>query len=256
MNIAILQARMSSSRLPNKVLKEINGIPLLKYEVERILKSKKIDKLIIATSIDSSDDKIEEFSKENNIDVFRGDLNDVLSRYYLCAKEFKDKNNLDDLNIIRVTGDCPIIDPVVIDEVICFFEKNNCDYASNTLIPTYPDGMDIEVCSFDALKIAFSEATFKSDREHVTLFIKNDERFKRLNFVSKYDFSHLRMTVDEQSDFDFIKVIIENLYKENPSFSYLEVVSFLTKNPDLLYINSNIQRDEGLYESLKNDGRI
>lgn len=256
MNLAILQARMSSTRLPNKVLKEVKGIPLLRYECERILQSQKINKLIIATSNDKSDDAIEYFAKENNIEVFRGSLNDVLSRYFICATEFKEVNNINELNIIRVTGDCPIIDPQVIDAVIDYFEVNDCDYVSNTLVPTYPDGMDIEICTYKALEIAYNEATFKSDREHVTLFIKNNDRFKKLNYTSKYDFSHLRMTVDEENDFELIKIILENLYKNNPNFSYLDAISFMTKNPDTLFINSNITRDEGLAKSLKEDGRI
>lgn len=256
MNLAILQARMSSTRLPNKVLKEINGISLLQYECERILQSKKIDHLIIATSTEETDDEIEQFSKKNNIEIYRGSLDDVLSRYFECAREYKDRNNIDGLNIVRVTGDCPIIDPIVIDEVIEYFEINNCDYASNTLLPTYPDGMDIEITTYNALEIAYNEAIFKSDREHVTLYIKNNEQFKKLNYVSKYDFSHLRMTVDEENDFILIKRIIENLYKQNPNFSYLDAISFMTKTPDTFYINSNIIRDEGLMKSLKKDGRI
>lgn len=256
MNLAILQARMSSTRLPNKVLKEVNGKPLLSYECERILKSKRIDKLIIATSNDKSDDAIEIFANQNNIEIFRGSLDDVLSRYYVCAKKFKDTQNIDNLNIVRVTGDCPLIDSEVIDDVIKSFIKNDCDYASNTLEPSYPDGMDIEICTYEALKTAHNEATFKSDREHVTLYIKNNEKFKKLNYTSKYDFSHLRLTVDEENDFQLIKIILENLYEENPNFSYFDAISFMTKNPDTLYINSNITRDEGLAKSLREDGRI
>lgn len=256
MNLAILQARMSSTRLPNKVLKEVNGIPLLKYECERILKSKNIDKLIIATSEDINDGAIVGFGKKYNVEVYRGSLNDVLSRYFECATKYKEINEIDNLNIVRVTGDCPIIDPVVIDEVIEYFESNDSDYTSNTLKATYPDGMDIEICTYKALEMAYKEATFKSDREHVTLYIKNNKKFQKLNYTSKYDFSHFRLTVDEESDFELIKIIIENLYDKNPNFTYLDVVSFMTKNPDTLYINSNIIRDEGLIKSLKDDGRI
>lgn len=255
-NLAILQARMSSSRLPNKVLKKVCEKELLKYECERILNSKKIDHLIIATSTDKSDDKIKQFAEENNIEVYRGSLDNVLSRYFECAQNFKENNNIKNLNIVRLTGDCPLIDSKVIDEVIGFFEENSSDYASNTLIPTYPDGMDIEICTFEALKIAYNEARYKSDREHVTLFIKNNTKFKKLNYMAICDFSHLRMTVDEQNDFELIKIILENLYKDNPNFSYLDVISFMTKNPDTLYINSNITRDEGLLKSLRADGRI
>ena len=256
MNLAILQARMTSTRLPNKVLREVNDIPLLKYECERILRSKKIDKLILATSLDKSDDSIENFAKRNNLDIFRGSLEDVLSRYYKCAKAFKEDENIRNLNIIRITGDCPIIDPQIIDEVIEYFNKNNCDYVSNTLIPTYPDGMDIEIFTFKTLEIAYREAIFKSDREHVTLFIKTNNKFKKLNYASKYDFSHLRMTVDEENDFELIKIILENLYENNPNFSYLDVISFMSKNPTSFFINSNIIRDQGLLKSLKEDGRI
>ncbi|MEA3352850.1 MAG: glycosyltransferase family protein [Campylobacterota bacterium] len=256
MNLAILQARMGSTRLPNKVLKEINGKPMLAYECERIKRSKKIDDLIIATSTDPSDDAIEDFAYKNDIKIYRGDLSNVLSRYYNCAVEYKQKNETDNINIVRVTGDCPIIDPIVIDEVIESFEKFKCDYTSNTLEPTYPDGMDIEICKFEALESAYKSAVYKSDMEHVTLYIKNSEEFSKFNYRSKYDFSHIRLTVDEKEDFELIKIIIENIYDKNPQFSYMDVISFMTKNPNLLFINSNITRDEGLKKSLKEDGRI
>ena len=256
MNLAILQARMSSSRLPNKVLKEVNGKPLLAYECERVLKSEKIDRLIIATSADSEDDAIEAFARQNGLDVYRGSLDDVLSRYYECAMAFKTENGVEELNIVRVTGDCPVIDPEIIDEVITAYESGVYDYASNTLEPTYPDGMDIEVCSFEALQEAYKNAVYKSDREHVTLYIKNSDRFKKLNYEADCDFSHLRLTVDEQSDFELIKAVLETLYPKKPEFTYLDIISLMTKNPDLLFINSSIQRDEGLAKSLKEDGRV
>jgi len=256
MNLAILQARMSSSRLPNKVLKKVNKKELLLYEIERIQRSKKIDKLIIATSNDKSDDILEEFCILNNIECFRGSLDDVLSRYYDCAKKFKEDNNIENLNIIRVTGDCPVIDFIVIDEVITAFENGNYDYTSNTLSPTYPDGMDIEVCKFEVLEYAYTNATLKSDREHVTLYIKNSDKFKKYNYKARVDFSHLRLTVDEQNDFDLIENILENLYPKNKNFTYLDIVAYMTQNPNLLFINSDIGRDEGLAKSLKEDGRI
>lgn len=256
MNLAILQARMSSSRLPNKVLMEVQGKPLLKYECERLLKSSKIDKLIIATSVDESDNPIENFANKNNIDVFRGSMDDVLSRYYNCALEYKEKYKIDELNIVRVTGDCPVIDFFVIDKVIEAFENNDCDYASNILIPTYPDGMDIEICTFSALEYSNHNAKYKSDREHVTLFIKNNDKFIKHNYLNDYDFSNLRLTVDEQSDFELIKKIIIGLYAKNPSFSYMDVISYMTKNPNLFFLNSDIKRDEGLEKSLKEDGLI
>jgi spore coat polysaccharide biosynthesis protein SpsF len=256
MNLAILQARMSSTRLPNKVLKEVEGRALLAYECERIKKSNKIDDLVIATSTDTSDDLIESFAKEHQIKLFRGSLDDVLSRYYECAKSYQQDNPIEDLNIVRVTGDCPVLDSCVIDEVIEAFEKSDCDYTSNTLEPTYPDGMDIEICTFNALEVAYKEAVYQSDREHVTLFIKNDPRFKKLNVRAKHDFSHLRLTVDEERDFVLIEQVLSKLYPNNPNFGYLDIVALMTQYPDMLYINSTIIRDEGLLKSLKADGRI
>ena len=256
MNLAILQARMSSTRLPNKVLKEVNDKALLAYECERILNSKTIDKLIIATSEDESDNLIESFCKKNKIECFRGPLEDVLSRYYQCAKGYKERNSIDKLNIVRVTGDCPVIDYQVIDEVISTFENGDYDYVSNTLTPTYPDGMDIEICSYEALEYAYENATFKSDREHVTLYIKNSDRFRKFNHKAQHDFSHLRLTVDEESDFELIKNILEHLYVENKNFTYWDIIVYMSKNPNLFFVNSEITRDEGLTKSLKEDGRI
>ena len=256
MYLAILQARMGSTRLPGKVLMKVVGKPLLQYECERVLQAKKIDKLIIATSTDPLDDAIETFAKVNQIDYFRGSPDDVLSRYYDCALKFKSQNSVVKLNIIRITGDCPIIDPALIDEVINYFEQNDCDYASNTLVPTYPDGMDIEICTFEALNQAYHTATYKSDREHVTLWIKHQTAFKRLNYTAQTDFSHLRMTVDEDHDFQLIQSILEALYHDKPDFTYLDAIAWMTKHPQSFFINSSIQRDEGLAKSLKEDGRI
>ena len=254
MNLAILQARMGSSRLPGKVLKKVNDIPLLKYQCDRLAKSKKINQLIIATSIDAIDNEIEEFAKENQIECFRGSMDNVLERYYFCAKEFKLSASINKLNIVRITGDCPIIDSKLVDEVINYFEKNECNYASNTLIPTFPDGMDVEIFDYQTLEIAYNESTLTSEREHVTPYIKSSDRFTRTNYSSNYDFSHLRLTIDVNSDFELIKVLIEELYENNPNFSYLDAISYMTKHPNLFFINSDIQRDEGYSKSLKDDG--
>ena len=256
MNLAILQARMSSTRLPNKVLKKVNGKELLAYECERLLNAKKINELVIATSIIATDDAIETFAIQRGIKCFRGSLNDVLARYYECANAYKKQHEVEKINIIRVTGDCPVIDPAVIDEVVEYFESNECDYASNTLVASYPDGMDIEICSFSALEEAYHMATFKSDREHVTLYIKNEPKFKKMNYLCPHDFAHLRLTVDEEKDFILIKDILENLYPTKHNFSYLDIIAYMTKNPNLFFINSKIQRDEGLMKSLKEDGRL
>jgi spore coat polysaccharide biosynthesis protein SpsF len=253
MNLAILQARIGSTRLPGKVLREVNGMPLLKYQCDRLLQSKKINKLIIATSIDKLDNQIEKFAKQNQISCYRGSLNNVLERYYLCAKEFKLNYHKSKLNIIRITGDCPIIDSALVDEVITYFEKNECDYASNTISPTFPDGMDVEVFDFNTLEIAYNDSILDSEREHVTPYIKKYPKFIKLNYASKNDYSNYRFTVDLKSDFELIQLLILALYDNNPYFSYLDAISYMQKNPSLFNINSHIKRDEGYISSLKED---
>ena len=158
MNLAILQVRMDSTRLAQKAMLQVNNKSLLYYQCERIKKSKTIDKLIIATSVLKSDDQIVQFAIDNDIDYFRGSIDNVLQRYYFCAKEFKDKNNIKDINIIRLTGDCPLIDFEVIDDVVECFCNNKYDYVSNNINPTYPDGLDVEVCSYKALEISYQNA--------------------------------------------------------------------------------------------------
>jgi spore coat polysaccharide biosynthesis protein SpsF len=249
MNIAILQVRMDSTRLPKKAMLEVNNKGLLQYQCERIQKSKTIDNLIIATTISQSDEPIVQFSIDNDIEYFRGSINNVLQRYYLCIKEFKEKNNIQDVNIIRLTGDCPLIDFEVIDEVVEYFCNNKYDYVSNNIIPTYPDGLDVEVCSYEALEKSYLNAKLDYEKEHIFQYIKNNDKFSKYNYKSKYDFSHLRFTIDEEKDFILIKKILENLYLENKYFTYLDVVSYMSKNPLLFNINSDIVRDEGLLKS-------
>ncbi len=145
-NLCIIQARMGATRLPGKVLMKVKGITLLQYEIDRARQAKKIDKIVIATSDKSADNKIENLFKKINIDCFRGSEDDVLDRYYQCSLQYPEYKN-----IIRITGDCPLIDPAVIDNVIMLFEKNEFDYASNVLSETFPDGMDVEIFTRNAL---------------------------------------------------------------------------------------------------------
>ena len=178
MVIAIIQARMGSTRLPGKVLKRIDGRPMLSYLLDRVLKSTKIDKVIIATSILAIDDPIEDHCKEYGVDCFRGSENDVLSRYYECAKKY----NAD--VIVRLTADCPLADPNVIDDVIKIFECNNVDYCANTVpVSTFPDGTDVEVFSMNALEKAFNEVKDPHFREHVTFQFWQTDNYKSNQFV-------------------------------------------------------------------------
>lgn len=241
MTWAIIQARLNSSRLPGKVLLKVDKRPLLSYMVERIQKAKNIDGIVIATTVSCDDDKIENFCKSENISSFRGSEEDVLDRYYCCAKKFRIKT------IIRLTSDCPLIDPKVIDDVIKYYFDSNFDYVANTLEPcTYPDGMDVEVFSFEVLESAWKEANKPSHREHVTFYIwQNPKKFKIGKYNYKTNLSEYRLTIDYQEDFQVIEALIKNLYPKNSFFSMEDIVDFLKKHPEIEKINQYIQRNQG-----------
>ena len=240
--LCILQARMSSTRLPWKVLKEINSKPLLEYEIERIKKSKLIDKLVIATSSDFSDNEIELFCKNNLLECFRWDLNDVLKRYHDCSIKYSGYNI-----IVRITWDCPLIDENIIDQTIELFLKSNVSYCSNIEPETFPDGMDVEVFSKKALDEAYNNSILPSEREHVTPYIR--KHLKKINYALKdKDLSSYRLTVDEQKDFDLTKLLIENVW---PNKSYTKYIDYINKNN--ININSDIKRNEWIIKSISQD---
>lgn len=246
MILAILQARFSSSRLPGKVLKPILGKPMLLHQIERIQRSKKIDKLIVATSIDESDNEIEKMCVENNIEVFRGDLNNVLDRFYQCAKDYNPTH------IVRLTGDCPVTDWQVIDQVIDYCLKGKYDHVSTT--PKHAEGLDCEIMTIDALTKAWENATLPSEKEHVAYYInQRKDKFKTGSIDSDEDLSHHRWTVDEPEDFILIEKIYQNLYAENPQFLTQDILDLLKKNPEWIKINTGIIRNEGLLKSLETD---
>ena len=236
--IAIVQARMGSTRLPGKVLKKINGKALVEFLFQRLSQSKKIDKIILATPISSENDVLANIIEKLGYDVFRGSENDVLGRYYEAAKKYKAES------VVRVTGDCPIIDPALVDEVISIYEQEKVDYVSNTNPPTYPDGLDTEVFSFEALKIAHDQAKKPFDREHVTPFIKTHHRFSRKNLTNKMDHSDERWTVDDSEDFIVIENII-NHFRPNLDFSSEDVLKLKQSNPEYFTANQGINRNEG-----------
>lgn len=235
--VAIIQARMGSTRLPGKILKKVNGRPLLSYQIERLQQSNYINDLVIATTIDEKDDLIVELCEKNNILSFRGSEEDVLARYYETAKAFKAEA------IVRITSDCPIIDVQVVDKTIQYFIDNNFDYVSNTVERTYPRGLDTEIFTFAALEIAYNEAVLERDREHVTAyFYTNPDIFKISNVRNAMDYSKYRWTVDTEEDFQLIKNIIEKLYIENPQFTLHDTVKLMEANPDWFYINAHIEQ--------------
>ncbi|WP_279237741.1 glycosyltransferase family protein [Heliorestis acidaminivorans] len=233
-----MQARMTSTRLPGKILREVKGKPLIQYQLERLNKVKLKDIPIIATTTKQSDDILVEFCKENNIAFFRGSEDDVLSRYYKTAKEF----NVD--VIVRITADCPLIDPTVVDEVIdTFLKEKKCDYVSNTNIRTYPRGMDTEVFTFKALEQSFYEAKTLSEREHVTPYMyTHPELFKLKAVIAQEDNSSHRWTVDTIEDFELIKLILESFYLYKPDFSLEDCLQLLKKNPEWKRINQGVEQ--------------
>lgn len=241
MILAILQARVSSSRLPGKVLKPIIGSPMILRQIERVKRSKKIDRLIVATSEEPSDDPIEKLCIQKKITCFRGKLWNVLDRFYHAALSYSPTN------IVRLTGDCPLSDPRLIDEIIEFHLGGNFDYSSNTIEPTFPDGLDVEVFRFTCLKQAWKEATLPFHQEHVTPFIyEQPDRFKIGSYKNQKDLSHLRWTVDENLDFELVEEIYEALYPSNPNFATEEILVFLDKHPEIKNLNKQFKRNKGL----------
>jgi len=241
--LAIIQARIDSSRLPGKVLKKVNNKTMLEILIKRLSRSKYISKIIVACSKNEKDKSIIDICKNLEVDYFIGSENDVLERYYEAAKKFKA------LNIVRITGDCPLIDPKVVDEVIINFFKKNVDYASNANPPTYPDGLDVEVFRFSALKYAFFKAKLSSEREHVTPFIVNHKKFTKFNLKYYKNISSLRLTLDEKEDLLVIEKIIKN-FKNNIYFDLKNILDFLRKNKKIISINSHIKRNEGYHMNL------
>ncbi len=243
----MLQVRMDSKRLPGKVMLPISKKPLIFHVINRLKHVKLADQIILLTTKKSTDDILIKIAEKNNVLHYRGSINDVLKRYYDCAKKFPSNT------IVRITGDCPLTDPLLIDQMLDFYQSHKYDYVSNTLKPTYPDGLDVEIFSFKTLQKLQKLTTKKSDREHVTSFIlKNKSQFKIFNFKNINDLSKFRWTVDQENDLKFVRKIY-NLMKPKILFSSKKVLKLIEKYPDLLSINGNLIRNEGYMKSLKKD---
>ena len=249
--VAIIQARMGSSRLPGKVLKEVNGVPLLKYQFERVKQSLFIFETVIATTVREENDVIAEFCEQNQISCFRGSEDDVLSRYYECAREYKA-----DI-VVRLTADCPLIDPRVIDEVVKIYMENDYDFVANTAPPegfTYPEGMDVEVFSFKLLERAAREAEKPSELEHVThYFWQNPQLFSSYRVDLKQDFSDYRLTVDYPEDFEVAEEVFYGLLQKDPLFTMHDVIKFLDDNKDIKEKNSSFKPTAGWQSAFQKD---
>jgi spore coat polysaccharide biosynthesis protein SpsF len=242
MIIAIIQARMGSTRLPGKVLKEINDKPMLSYMLDRVSNSKKLDKIVIATSTLEKDNKIVNYCQDHNIEYFRGSEDDVLSRYYECAKEY----NAD--IVVRLTADCPLADPNIINGVIQKFQDSNVDYCANTVpveTNTFPDGTDVEVFSFKALEKAYNEVKDKHFREHVTFQFWQTDEYKSIQYIGDKDYSKYRITVDYPEDFEVVEFIFNELEKRK-SFGYLdEIIEIINSNDEIKNKNSKYYFGQG-----------
>ncbi len=247
MNCCIIQARMGSSRLPGKTLMKLNDeLSTLHFVKNQLSFSKFIDEIIVATTDLEEDDVIEEICKEMKVKCFRGSSNDVLDRYYNCAKKFQIEN------IIRITADCPLIDPEIVDQVIQKFHTKNYDYVSNTLKRTYPIGTDVEIFSFEILDKTWRNAKLPSEREHVTPFIRNEKIDLKIgNLENTTDLSHIRITLDHKEDLELIKQIISQINK-NPILLN-DIMDLLSRNPELVKINNHISPNEGMLKSLQQD---
>jgi len=247
MIVAIVQARMGSRRCEGKVMKNVLDKPLIGYLLERIRFSRKIDKIVLATSTDKRNIPMCDYVKSLGFEVFMGDEDDVLDRYYQAALLHK----ADD--VVRITGDCPLIDIEICDRLFEMYKKDKVEYAH--LSPRFAEGLDCEIFSFGYLSTAWKEAKMKSEREHVTLYINNNlQRFKKKIMDNDIDDGKYRITVDEQEDFEVVKAVIEALYKKGARpFGFQEVKRFLDSNPDIYQKNSHFIRNEGLIISLQNE---
>lgn len=248
--LAITQARYGSTRLPAKILKEVNGMTLLEIHLRRILQSKLISKLKVATTIEEGVEHIIDVVNKVGVDYYQGSVNDVLDRFYQTAIT----ENTD--YVVRVTSDCPLIDPEIIDKVIKTCIDTQSDYASNILEPSFPDGMDVEVFKFTALQKAWEEASLKSEREHVTPYIwknstvKGGNLFKSINVANDVDWSKERITVDTPDDFLVVKDLIE---QEGIKKSCRDYVTYLISHQNIKAINQHYSRNEGYDKSIMND---
>lgn len=248
----IIQARLGSKRLPGKVLKNFKGYNLLNVLVSRLKKSKIIKNIIIATTKNYKDKKIVNFCKKNSLKFFRGEENDVLGRYYKTASKYKVKN------IVRITSDCPFIDINILDKMLIFFKKNKLDYYSNTYPEpsTFPDGMDIEIFKYKALKISNKLAKYKSEREHVTVFMRQFKKFKIKRYDQKNDLSMYRLTIDFLEDFKLFTQIIDHFGKKIILASMNDLVKFLSKNKRLINYQKKLTRNQSFYSDLLKDELI
>jgi spore coat polysaccharide biosynthesis protein SpsF len=229
--VAIIQARMGSTRLPGKVLVDVRGQPMLSYVVGRVRAAKTLDEVVVATTTKPADDVIVAFCRERGVEYFRGSEEDVLDRYYQAAREHAADA------VVRITSDCPLIDPQIVDKTVrAFLAGVTPDYASNTLVRTYPRGLDTEVMTFAALEVAWREARQPYQRTHVTPYIyENPGRFRILTVTGDRDYSAYRWTVDTPEDLELVRAVYDRL--QGDGFLMNDVLRLMEREPELAEIN-------------------
>jgi spore coat polysaccharide biosynthesis protein SpsF (cytidylyltransferase family) len=248
--VAIIQSRMGSSRLPGKVMADILGKPMLSRVVTRVSRAGRIDLVTVATSTRASDDPIAEYCAGANIPCFRGSEEDVLDRIYRAASHFKANA------VVRITADCPLHDPDVIDERVRILLEEDADFVSGGLLETtFPEGLAAAAFWMEVLERTWREATLRSDREHVTPYIfRNPEVFRLRIVCLEEDLSHLRWTVDEPRDLEFVRAVYAHL--GDTDFRMKDILDLLQKHPEMNRINAGIKRIEGYFKSLENDDPV
>ena len=246
--VAIVQARMGSTRLPGKVLADIAGRPMLWHVVKRVRQASTVRRVLVATSTAAGDDAVAAFCQAHEIECYRGSESDVLDRYYQAAK------SLGAEIVVRITADCPLIDAEVIDEVVRVFLADSCEYASNTLRATYPDGLDTEVFSFAALEKAWRQAQLASEREHVTPYLRNSECFRvsSVEYRGESRAGSLRWTVDEPCDLAFVRAVYEH-FNGRAHFGFHDILQILNEDPTMAKLKGVVARNEGYYKSFLNE---
>ena len=244
--IAIVQARMGSTRLPGKVLLPLAGKPVLGHVVERLSYCHTLDGVVVATTTEPSDDPVVEFCDAAGVPVFRGSEDDVLDRYHRAAAKF------DADPVVRITADCPAVDPVVVDRVVSGFLDGGYDLFG--LMGEFPDGLDCTVFARGALDRAWKEAALASEREHVGPYIENHPELFRVGGIEVFHGQgHQRWTLDEPEDYELLEAIFDALYRPDDPFSSEDVIEFLDRHPELMAINHNVIRNEGYITSLDDD---
>jgi spore coat polysaccharide biosynthesis protein SpsF len=249
--VAIVQARVDSARLPRKTIAPICAKPLIEHVFDRVRACRLIDEVTLATTTDPADHRLIHLASRNGVAAYAGSGNDVLDRFYQAARRF------DADIIVRVTADDPFKDPQVVDQVIeTFLGRQPLDYCSNTIEPTYPEGLDIEVFSFDALARAWRGAVLASDREHVTPYIwRQPDIFRCANVKLGRDLSHLRWTLDYEEDLKFTREVYARLYRRGQIFGMDEILALIENEPWLSGINAGFQRNAGYQLSLACEAR-